>query len=88
MDGKQADDRKVSGTLIFDFMIILLKFGKHSNKELGFKFDSLKSTISSAMTSNDFFLKLSPVIASVKEGHSLLSIKLILTARAFSLILR
>jgi len=40
-----------------------------SKKELGFKFDSLKSTIKSPMTSNDFFLKLSPVIASVKEGH-------------------
>jgi len=38
-------------------------------KELDFKFDSLKSTITSPMTSNDFYLKLSPVIASVKHGH-------------------
>lgn len=38
-------------------------------KELDFKFDSLKSTITSPMTSNDFYMKLSPVIASVKQGH-------------------
>lgn len=40
-----------------------------SKKELDFKFDSLKSTINAPMTSNDFYLKFSPVIASVKEGH-------------------
>lgn len=40
-----------------------------SKKELDFKFDSLKTTITSPMTSNDFYFKLSPVIASAKHGH-------------------
>jgi C-terminal processing protease CtpA/Prc len=40
-----------------------------SKKELDLKFDSLKSTITAPMTSNDFYLKLSPVIASVRQGH-------------------
>jgi C-terminal processing protease CtpA/Prc len=41
------------------------------NKEdLDFKFDSLKSTINAPMTSNDFYLKISPVIASIKQGHT------------------
>jgi len=40
-----------------------------SKKDLDFKFDSLKQTINTPMTSADFYLKLSPVIASVKQGH-------------------
>ncbi|HEY5125155.1 MAG TPA: S41 family peptidase [Ignavibacteria bacterium] len=40
-----------------------------SKKELDFKFDSLKHTINTPMTSADFYLKLSPVIASIKQGH-------------------
>jgi len=40
-----------------------------SKQDLDNKFDSLKSSINAAMTSNDFFLKLSPVIASVRQGH-------------------
>ncbi|RPH32205.1 MAG: peptidase S41 [Bacteroidales bacterium] len=38
-------------------------------KDLDYKFDSLKATITDPMTSNDFFFKLSPVISSVKQGH-------------------
>lgn len=44
-----------------------------SKKELDYKFDSLKSTINTPMKSNDFFFKLSPVIASIKQGHMRLS---------------
>jgi hypothetical protein len=40
-----------------------------SKKELDFKFDSLKSIIITPMTSNDFYLKLSEVVSSVKQGH-------------------
>ncbi len=40
-----------------------------SKKDLDFKFDSLKSSITSPMSSKDFFLALSPVISSVKQGH-------------------
>jgi hypothetical protein len=40
-----------------------------SKKELDFKFDSLKHTINTPMTSADFYLKLSPVIASIRQGH-------------------
>lgn len=40
-----------------------------SKKDLDYKFDSLKSTITEPMTSNEFFFKLSPVVASVKQGH-------------------
>jgi C-terminal processing protease CtpA/Prc len=40
-----------------------------SKHDLDFKFDSLKSTINSPMTSNDFYMKLGPVISSVKQGH-------------------
>jgi C-terminal processing protease CtpA/Prc len=40
-----------------------------SKMDLDFKFDSLKHTINTPMTSADFYLKLSPVIASIKQGH-------------------
>lgn len=40
-----------------------------SKKELDFKFDSLKSTITKPMTSNEFYLKLSEVVSSVRQGH-------------------
>lgn len=41
-----------------------------SKKNLEYKFDSLKSTLSKPMTSYDFYFKLSPVIASIKQGHT------------------
>lgn len=40
-----------------------------SKKELDYKFDSLKSTITKPMTSFEFYKKLSPVLASVRQGH-------------------
>ena len=40
-----------------------------SKEALAFKFDSLKATIKSSMTSNEFYFKISPVVASVRQGH-------------------
>jgi C-terminal processing protease CtpA/Prc len=44
-----------------------------SKKELDYKFDSLKNTITKPMTSFEFYKKLSPVIASVRQGHLIVS---------------
>ena len=41
-----------------------------SKKDLEYKFDSLKASIRAPMTSNDFYFRLSPVIASVRQGHT------------------
>ena len=41
-----------------------------SKKDLEYKFDSLKSSLTKPMTSYDFYFKLSPVIASIKQGHT------------------
>ena len=43
-----------------------------SKKELDFKFDSLKSAMDRPMDSREFFLKLSPVVSSIKQGHTAL----------------
>src|SRR6187431_3255993 len=40
-----------------------------SKKELDYKFDSLKNTIKKPMTSYEFYKKLSPVVASIRQGH-------------------
>ena len=40
-----------------------------SKEALDHKFDSLKTSIRQPMTPNQFFFQLSPVIASIKEGH-------------------
>lgn len=40
-------------------------------KDLDYKFDSLKNTITQPMTSLDFFKKLSPVVAEVRQGHTI-----------------
>ncbi|WP_264564610.1 S41 family peptidase [Flavobacterium sp. N3904] len=40
-----------------------------SKKELDFKFDSLKNTITKPLTSFEFYKKLSPVVAAIREGH-------------------
>lgn len=42
-------------------------------KDLDYKFDSLKATITKPLTSFDFYTKLSPVIAAVKQGHMFVS---------------
>lgn len=44
-----------------------------SKKDLDYKFDSLKSTITAPMTSNELYFKLSPIVASVRQGHMRLS---------------
>nr|WP_315201802.1 S41 family peptidase [uncultured Flavobacterium sp.] len=44
-----------------------------SKKELDFKFDSLKNTIVKPMTSYEFYKKLSPVVASIRQGHLIVS---------------
>ena len=41
-----------------------------SKKDLDDKFDSLKMTIRKPMTSLDFYKKLSPVVAAVRQGHT------------------
>ncbi len=41
-----------------------------SKKDLDLKFDSLKNVIQSPMSSRDFFFRLSPVIAAVRQGHT------------------
>jgi hypothetical protein len=41
-----------------------------SKEELDRKFDSLKLAITSPMTGRDFFFHLSPVVASVRQGHT------------------
>lgn len=40
-----------------------------SKKDLDYKFDSLKSSINNPLKPNDFYWKLAPVIAQIKEGH-------------------
>jgi len=44
-----------------------------SKNELDYKFDSLKSSITKPMTSFEFYKKLSPVVASVRQGHLIVS---------------
>ncbi|ESU24782.1 hypothetical protein FEDK69T_03340 [Flavobacterium enshiense DK69] len=41
-----------------------------SKESLDYKFDSLKSTITKPMTSVEFYAKISPVIAAIKQGHT------------------
>ncbi|RNA62695.1 peptidase S41 [Chryseobacterium nematophagum] len=45
-----------------------------SKEELDFKFDSLKKTINKPLTPIQFYFKLQPVIASIREGHLALRI--------------
>lgn len=40
-----------------------------SKEDLNFKFDSLKTTIKKPLKPNEFYQKLAPVIAQIKEGH-------------------
>lgn len=43
-----------------------------SKNELDYKFDSLKSTITDSLTSSDFYFRISPVISSIKQGHTMI----------------
>ncbi|WP_207533588.1 S41 family peptidase [Desertivirga arenae] len=48
---------------------------RYINKEaLDNKFDSVKASITKPLPANDFYLKLSPVVAAVRQGHATLSI--------------
>ncbi|KIA83519.1 hypothetical protein OA84_08400 [Kaistella solincola] len=40
-----------------------------SKEDLDFKFDSLKTTINKPLKPNEFYQKLAPVIADIREGH-------------------
>ncbi len=40
-----------------------------SKKDLDFKFDSIKNTITKPITSFELYTKLSPVVAAVRQGH-------------------
>ncbi len=41
-----------------------------SKKELDYKFDSLTTSLDKPLTRREFYLKLSPVISSIKQGHT------------------
>jgi len=41
-----------------------------SKKELEHKFDSLKASLTAPMTSKEFYFRISPVIASIRQGHT------------------
>ena len=43
-----------------------------SKKELDFKFDSLKLAMNRPFDSREFYLKLSPIVSSIKQGHTAL----------------
>ena len=43
-----------------------------SEKDLTYKFDSLKTTITKPLTSFEFYKKLAPVVCAVREGHMIL----------------
>lgn len=38
-------------------------------QQLTYKFDSLKSSINTSLTPNEFYFKLAPVISQIREGH-------------------
>lgn len=40
-----------------------------TEEQLNYKFDSLKLSINQPLTPNEFYFKLAPIIAQVKEGH-------------------
>ena len=40
-----------------------------SKEDLNFQFDSLKTSITTPLKPNDFYQKLAPIIAKIKEGH-------------------
>jgi C-terminal processing protease CtpA/Prc len=44
-----------------------------SKEELRRKFDSVRNTINSPLKPNDFFFKVSPLLASIRQGHTSMS---------------
>lgn len=45
-----------------------------SKKDLDYKFDSLKNTIQEPLTRKEFYFKISPIIASIRQGHTYVNI--------------
>ena len=45
-----------------------------SKNDLDYKFDSLKKSLQEPLTRKEFYFKLSPVIASIKQGHASVNI--------------
>lgn len=43
-----------------------------SEADFKYKFDSLKSTINQPITKNELYFKLSPIVASIRQGHTIL----------------
>jgi hypothetical protein len=48
-------------------------YGYISKEQLDFKFDSIRKAVDTPMTSKDFYFVISPVIASVRQGHMTMS---------------
>lgn len=48
-------------------------YGYISKEQLDFKFDSIRKVVSKPMTSKEFYFVMSPVIASVRQGHMSMS---------------
>jgi PBP1b-binding outer membrane lipoprotein LpoB len=44
-------------------------YGYISKEKLDFKFDSIRKVVNKPMTSSEFYFVISPVIASVRQGH-------------------
>lgn len=44
-------------------------YGYISKEQLNYKFDSIRKVVSKPMTSKEFYFAISPVIASVRQGH-------------------
>lgn len=40
-----------------------------SKNDLDFKFDSLRNTLNKSLIPNDFFMKISPIVSSIGQGH-------------------
>lgn len=48
-------------------------YGYISKEKLNFKFDSIRKVVNKPMTSNEFYFVISPIIASVRQGHMSMS---------------
>lgn len=48
-------------------------YGYISKEQLNFKFDSIRSVVNKPMTSKEFYFVISPVIATVRQGHMTMS---------------
>jgi len=48
-------------------------YGYISKEQLNYKFDSIRAVVNKPMTSKEFYFVISPVIASVRQGHMTMS---------------